>query len=155
MILSYCEPQHMHEVKVPDVDDAERHQALDMILIQPHIEEILTYYGRSLIHENRVMACFGIWPMWSGVGRAWSLISIEAGQRFPKTLYKCVLQGLRSAEKTDNLHRIEATVRFGHPTAHSWIRHLGFKREGLMKNYGMGGIGDSHLYARTRAWAPL
>ncbi len=150
MKIEVCTPQHMQEVKVDSHEEMERDQTVDVILESAFPEAILERYARSMIHDHRVLACFGIWPMWPGVAKAWSMISQEARMRWAKSLYKSVKELLDAAEERDSLTRIEATVRYGHPSAHSWIRHLGFEREGLMKNYGMGGVGDHHLYARTR-----
>jgi hypothetical protein len=146
-----CTLQHMEEVRVDPHEEPERLQTLETVLESSFAEALLERYARTLFHEERVMACFGVCPMWLGVARAWAMISQEARQRCPKTLYSEVKRHLAIVEERDDLTRIEATVRYGHPSAHSWIRHLGFEREGLMRNYGMGGIGHHHLYARTRA----
>ncbi len=145
MIVVACELEHIHDVPVEEM--------LHLLATTP-MQGVLANYARTLIHEDKPLACFGVWPMWPGVGRAWSLISPEARKRYPKSLYKAVKQCLVTIEDRDEMRRIEATVRFGHPSAHSWIRHLGFQREGLMRNYGQFGIGDSHLYARIRPWQP-
>lgn len=148
-----AEPRHIEMVALDAHEEIERKQTIDMALSVPHIRDLLAHYARSLLREDRVLATFGVWPVWPGVGRAWSMISPEARARHPKSLYKAVRVHLDAIELRDNLHRIEATVRYGHPSAHGWIRHLGFSRyEGLMVNYGFGGVGDFHLYARIRPW---
>ena len=144
--------QHLLEVKLGSWDEPERVQGVDMVVGLPQIDEVLTLFARTLEHEGRPLACFGVWPVWAGVGRAWSMISEEARRSYPKSLYKAVRANLAVVEERNRLGRIEATVRFGHPSAHGWIRHLGFNYEGLMRNYGIGCVADFHLYARTRAW---
>jgi len=150
MRMVIARQHHLQQVKVPDLDELERQQSVEAVAQEPFAKQILAQYARSLEHGGEVMAVFGVWPLWAGVGRSWSMISEDCRRHFGKTLYKSVKGRLEYIEQRDGMHRIEAIVRVGHPTAHSWIRHLGFKREGLMVNYGPGGIGDSHLYARTR-----
>ncbi len=145
-----CEPDHLKRIEMDDTEAVALDQTVATVLTTPSIQELLKDFARTLIHEDRVLACFGVWVLWPGVGAAWSMITKEARESFPKTLYKSVKQMLAAIEERDDLHRIEATVRYGHPSAHSWIRHLGFEREGLMRNYGMFGVGDFHRYARLR-----
>ena len=152
MIVVVCEIDHIEAVTVRAEEEEERQEMIRMLRSAPRMEELLSSYARTLMHDDVVLACFGVWPMWPGVGRAWSLIS-AAARKYPKALYSSVKRCLETIEARDDMHRIEATVRSGHPSAHSWIRHLGFQREGLMRNYGQFGIGDSHLYARITPWA--
>lgn len=152
MIVVICELDHIEAVSVRPEEEDERQEMLRTLKALPHMDQLLSGYARTLMKDDTVLACFGVWPMWPGVGRAWSLIS-AAARKHPKTLYRSVKRCLETVESRDEMHRIEATVRLGHPSAHSWIRHLGFEREGLMRNYGQFGMGDSHLYARITPWA--
>lgn len=111
---------------------------------------IVSSSARTLVNESEVLACFGIWPLWPGVGRAWAMLSETILLRYPLTLHREVSQCLGYIEERDDYHRIEAVVRVGHAAGHRWIRRLGFRREGLMQNYGYGGTIGYHLYARIR-----
>lgn len=110
---------------------------------------VAKHYGRTLWCDERAIACFGVWPFSTSSGRAWSILTEESLAK-PKLLYSSVLRTLERFEAEDGMIRIETIVRVGHPTAHSWIRHLGFQRETKaigMRNYGIGGE-DYHLYSR-------
>ncbi len=47
------------------------------------------------------------------------------------------------------LVRVEAVVKSDFAAGVRWVEHLGFKREGTMRNYGIDGVGDYDLYARS------
>jgi len=127
----------------------DRELVLENIAENPGMEVVLQNLGRSLTLDGRVIACFGVWPLWPGVARAWSDLSQEALDR-PKALYSNVREQLGKAEEQLDLRRVEAVIAKNHAVAHGWIRHLGFELEGTMHNYGVGGVGDFCLYARTR-----
>jgi hypothetical protein len=132
-----------------DVTAADRSASESQLASMP--EELLSHYARTLRLEGDPIACFGVWPLHAGVGRAWSVLTTLSLQK-PKLLYSSVLRQLVRFERDEGLIRIESVVRVGHPTAHDWIQHLGFSRETLdggMRCYGISGEAY-HLYARIR-----
>lgn len=150
MIFKPCTPQDLLEIKIAGQLDDERRQIMGNLAAHEDPDAMLQESARTIWRDDRVLACFGVWPMWAGVSRAWSMITEEMRES-PLTLHRYVLAELADVEERQNLVRIEAVVRFGYSAGHRWIRSLGFQREGLMKNYGIGGAPDFHLYARTRS----
>ena len=73
------------------------------------MEVVLQNLGRSLTLDGRVIACFGVWPLWPGVARAWSDLSQEALDR-PKTLYSNVREQLQKIEEQLDLRRMDALL---------------------------------------------
>jgi len=111
-----------------------------------------SHFARTLWLEERPVACFGVWPLQAGVGRAWSILT-EQAIAHPMALYRGVLRQLVAFERDEELIRVESVVKVGHPTAHEWIQHLGFERETMdcgMRCYGLEGE-TYHLYARVRS----
>ena len=145
-------PDHLVALAVGGCAEHQR----TLAIVQAHEDPVgmLWEASRTILVKAAPIGMFGVWPMWPGVGRAWSMISPEAKSDFPCSLYKGVKRNLEIIIARDQLVRVEAVVKAGHPTAHPWIRRLGFRREGLMRNYGIGGVGDYHLYARI-SWAHL
>ena len=95
----------------------------------------------------RVLAMAGIFPLWQGVGEAWSLFTPEAlqhGVAFHLRAVK-VLKGFFD----QGWWRIQTTVRADFETGILWLDRLGFKDEGLMEKYGPDGS-DYIRYARVR-----
>ena len=101
-------------------------------------------YGRTLSHEGRILACFGVAPLWEGVAEAWALLSVEVLKDFPVALSRSVWNWLEHIERRESLRRVQASVADGHEAGHRWVRWLGFDYEGRMACYGIGGHGDFH-----------
>jgi hypothetical protein len=101
----------------------------------------------SVIFEGKLVACAGIIPKMEGVGVAWALYPPEIGDYHidPRT----ARDKLEELIEKHNYRRVEATVRADFPAGASYLRWMGFKREGRMKKYEPDGT-DSFLYARTR-----
>lgn len=98
---------------------------------------------------GRVAACAGVRPLWPGVGEAWAVFSLEAlDRRF--ALFRATARGLATIENRQGLRRVQATCHENHPEAARFLQALGFRREGLLRRYGLCGEGDYWLYARTR-----
>lgn len=142
---------------MPGQTDDERQQILNMLDgLGDFGDRILERCARSLYTaDGEILASFGVWPLWPAVGRAWAMLSEEVLRDYPLTLHRSVSQLLPFLEERDEYRRLEATIRQGHSAGHRWIRHLGFRREGLMQNYGIGGTISYHLYARIRPWHRL
>lgn len=111
--------------------------------------ELLPIYARCLKQDHRPLACFGVMPVWRGVGQAWAVLSEEILKDHPICLSRSAKMWLEHVERREKLRRIQAAVAVGHTSGQHWIQWLGFRYEGLMLNYGLGGRGDFHLYARV------
>jgi hypothetical protein len=151
MMILPAQAQHLLELKEP-TDYEESLRTYDYVTSMEDADDLLGGFARTLIHDDRVLAVFGVWPMWHGVGRAWTILSKEVLGSFGgyRVLHKSVRESLDVIQERERLGRVEAVVRYGHVEGHAWMRHLGFERECLMRNYGFGGNSHFHLYARVR-----
>lgn len=100
----------------------------------------------TVVYEGRIVACVGIIKMLEGVGQAWAIYPPDIGTyHIDPQITKIKLKELMIEH---NLRRVQATARVDYPAASSYLRYLGFKREGIMKKYEPDG--DAFLYAITR-----
>ena len=137
-----CDLDHVLRVKLQSVQIGQISDFVPM-------ESLLSTYARTLEVQGCVIACFGVTPLWDGVVEAWALLSDEVLKDYPITLSKSVLKWLDYIEKREGIRRIQSSIAEEHVEAIRWIRWLGFKRcEGLMKNYGIGGVGNFYRFAR-------
>lgn len=95
-----------------------------------------------------VLGCAGVVPLWPGVGQAWAVFSDPLLAR-PVTLTRATGRALDRIAAAHDMRRIQATVRDGHASGARWLSFLGFELEGLLVNYGPGGVGDYWMYGRT------
>lgn len=100
----------------------------------------------SVFNSEGVIGVLGATKLWTGVAQIWSVFSEEI-KRYPKSLTVIAAAVLNYAFVEWELVRAEAHVRVGHARGIRWIEFLGFKREGLMKNY-LGLDKHAYLYAR-------
>ncbi len=121
------------------------------ILFAPFLND--AEYGKSLetageaftgIVENETIICSGVVHQWQNRAIAWALISQNAGKHFVK-VHKAVKRFLDMSE----VNRIEAYVDDGFEEGYRWIEMLGFKHEGLMRQFSPHGL-DMHLYAKVK-----
>lgn len=118
---------------------------------------VLPGYAQSLdvrgmawtaIDGDKILGCAGFAPQWEGRVIAWAVF----GRGIPKIAWARILRKIRK-EMHDCLaahgrHRLEITVPYGFGAGCRLAHLLGFKVEGLMKEYGPDG-GDHFLYAQV------
>ena len=101
----------------------------------------------TVIYEGRMIACVGIIKQREGIGLAWALYPPDIGSyHIDPRIAKDKLKELMDKQ---DLWRVEATVRADFLAGQSYLRYMGFKREGLMKKNEPDKT-DSFLYAITR-----
>jgi len=101
----------------------------------------------TIIYEGKMVACVGVVKERKGIGLAWALYPLDIGNyHIDPRLAK---DGLRELMERHGLWRVAATARADFPAAHSYLRYLGFKREGRMEKAEPDKT-DSILYAITR-----
>ncbi len=100
----------------------------------------------TLIDNGHLVAAGGIIPIWDGMGEAW-LIPSDVMPGYRLQVIKIVRKRIDEIIDSDNLRRLQATVRADYDVATRFVEFLGFKREGLMRNYGPGGA-DHYMYSR-------
>lgn len=101
----------------------------------------------TLIDNGHLVVSGGIFPVWDGLGEAW-LIPSDQVANYKIKMIRTLRQHIDLITEEDGLRRLQATVRDDFDIAKKFIEFLGFKREGLMKNYGPDGT-DHIMYART------
>ncbi len=98
----------------------------------------------TLLYNGKITACAGIITIIQGVGLGWALYPPDIGKyRIDPRIAKTKLKDLM---RKYNFRRVQATVRADFPAGESYLRYLGFEREGLMAKYEPDGT-DSILYA--------
>lgn len=84
----------------------------------------------TVIYNGEMICCAGVAKEREGVGLAWALYPLDIG--------KCHIDPRMARDKLDEimakygLWRVAATVRVDFPAGASYLRWLGFKREGRM-----------------------
>lgn len=101
----------------------------------------------TVVYEGRIVACAGITKILEGVGQAWAIFPPDVGKHHIDPRITKVK--IRELMEEHNLRRVQATARTDYPAASSYLKYLGFEREGVMKSYEPDGA-DSYLYAITR-----
>lgn len=119
----------------------------DMLVDGPEMAEWMRRWSRTLLIEDRPIAVVGIEPLWQGVGKAWTYLTLES-LAHKIGITRSMLRLLEFIERDEEMHRIEATVEKSNTTAVRWIQYLGFDYEGDMSNYGLGGVGTFSRFAR-------
>ena len=132
-----------------EAQEAERQRVMEILKATPEADTILSDAARTMSVDGRVVGLFGIWPMWPGAGRAWTLLSHEV-LRYPKTLHRVVKNELADFIAKHEMRRVEAIIVAGHLTGERWIRRLGFLHEGTLRKYNLQGE-DCEMYARCQS----
>lgn len=122
----------------------------DHKFLKRHWIENMKRAGRSftLIDNGHLIVSGGIFEIWPGHGEAW-LIPSDKIEDYKLKMIKTLRSYIDKITEEDQLVRLQASVREDFPVAHRFIEFMGFKREGLMKNYGPDGA-NHYLYARTK-----
>nr|BAR32406.1 putative acetyltransferase [uncultured Mediterranean phage uvMED] len=97
--------------------------------------------------NNKPIAAGGICYLWDGVAEGWVLASRDIF-KYPIFCAKTIKRRTDLLAKNNKLKRIQTAVKADSDTAIRFAEWLGFKREGLMKNYGPDGA-DHYLYAKV------
>jgi len=104
--------------------------------------------GFTGIYKDEIIGCGGVRLFWAGVGEAWGFYP-QRFFRYTKEVFWYTKTMLNKIIMQFSLRRVQATARVDYPEAQNWLRHLGFRIEGRMKNYCPCGQ-DTFLYAITR-----
>jgi ribosomal protein S18 acetylase RimI-like enzyme len=96
--------------------------------------------------HGKPVACFGFLVMWTGVAEMWLLIE-ERGRQFGKSLTRAAMIVRDCAVLSNNLHRLQITVRCSDTRAVKWAKVLGFDQEAVLRRYGPDQT-DFYIFAR-------
>ena len=113
----------------------------ELIIAQAQNGTAITAY----LH-GKPMACFGFLPIWTGVAEMWLLIE-ERGRKYGKSLTRAALVVRDYAVLSNNLHRIQITVRSADIRAMRWAQAIGFEQEAVLRRYGPD-QSDFYIFAR-------
>lgn len=139
-----CTPEHLMAVDIPMTETERTLRTRSAV----HGRDVLEHSARALLSGDHVLACFGVVMFWPGVAHAWAMISEEA-RKYPISLTRCVSREIEQFEKRWSIRRLEAAVVIDDERAARWLKVLGFNLErGVVRNYGMCGMGDYAMYAR-------
>lgn len=94
------------------------------------------------IEDNGLAACGGIQPLWEGVGNAWLMVKQDVKV---KSLVETVIRYIFES----NYRRVQCVVQRDFSKGRRFVRWLGFRREGVLKEYTREGK-DVVLYAMVR-----
>lgn len=98
------------------------------------------------IGEGKVYACWGIVPMWTGVGEAWLTCSKDISRK-ALPMHRGSKLFMEYAARKMKLHRVQVLVRADIVPLHKWISHLHFEHEATLERYGPD-MSDTELYRR-------
>ena len=88
----------------------------------------------TIVINDDLVACAGVYPVWDGLGEAWFLASHRIFKN-PITVSKAVRQGLKKIMDENNYHRVQAHVNGEWSNARRWAKLMGMKEEGVMKKF--------------------
>jgi hypothetical protein len=80
----------------------------------------------------------GVSPKWPGVWDAWAYGTDHLPRRVLE-ITKYALNELKPFILSRGAHRLECQSRLDHHQAHSWLRSLGARDEGILRGYGKDG----------------
>lgn len=112
------------------------------------LEKNIHSYAISVYLNDKIVACIGLMVIWDGNAECWTVASDEV-KKHPVAFHKFVFNTMKIFEDSLNLRRISANTSSKTDKGRRWLESLGFRREGLMLNYGPEGQ-DWWLYARTK-----
>jgi hypothetical protein len=106
-------------------------------------------FSRTLLLPDGMPLCvWGIVPQRPAVAEVWAVVDQHAIAHKREVMQYASLH-LQVVERGLGLRRIYGPIRVGFEVGVHFAEALGFKREGLMRNFGPDGKGDYYLYART------
>lgn len=129
-------PFNPGHVAVMDIK-AQNYQAISKALDIGKMLEIQARSGHAItaILHGKPVACFGSVKIWTGVEEMWCFME-ERARKLPVIMTKAAIGYRDFRVISNNLHRIQITVRCRDTRAVRWGQAIGFEIEGLMKKYG-------------------
>ena len=97
--------------------------------------------------NNHPIAAGGICYLWDGVAEGWVLASRDIF-KYPIFCAKTIKKRTDLLAANNKIKRIQTAVKADSQKAIRFAEWLGFKKEGLMRNYGPDGS-DHYLYAKV------
>ncbi len=108
----------------------------------PNISTFIDYtqssgdsYSLSASLDGDILLLVGVLPLWEGVGEIWTIFPQNAKELFrrnPRNILKVTKKYLNLLP----FRRLQTVVRSDFKVGVKFVEHLGFQREGLLKQYG-------------------
>ncbi|MBE9515964.1 MAG: hypothetical protein IME93_03185 [Proteobacteria bacterium] len=118
---------------------------LDDAMIMRGVQQIAAGNSYTGISDDGIVWICGMVNLWGRVNQAW-LLPAELVNKYPKSFHKGMKRIIQLwLEDSD---RLQITVSAENETELKWAQNVGFKIEGLMVNYGIGGD-DQYMMAIT------
>ncbi len=108
--------------------DEDRQRLTDEILVTPGLTWVLGKGDNAIMVFGAMPIHPGVWSVWMFATDDFTTIGIAA-TRYVKKMMAIVFGD-------DDTHRAECHTLHSHTVAHRWLRHLGFYRESVLKQYG-------------------
>jgi len=102
----------------------------------------------SVFDGDKLVVCGGVMFLRSGFGEAWFL-STPLIKKYTRQVLKLSLYYLDMIIDKYDLYRVQATPRINWPSGYKFVERLGFKREGIMRKYGLNKK-DCYMYGRIK-----
>lgn len=87
----------------------------------------------TMCYDGRILGSMGFLDMWPGVCEVWVIPSRHL-DRYGLVFARAVKRNLQTLIDDDKMHRIQVTA-IDDNRHNRWLEWLGFKCEGVMKNY--------------------
>lgn len=89
----------------------------------------------TVVIDGDIICCGGVVLLGYQRGEAWMLMS-PLFAKYPKTVYSSVKRFLNNTIKVEKLRRVQAISNPDHYKAGTFLEHLGFQCEGVLRKYG-------------------
>ena len=107
----------------------------------------------TVIFEDKIVGVGGMIILWDGVGEMWLMLTADCKREgiFGIIAFQAIKNKVDELITEHKMRRVQCTVRVDFPKARKMVEALGFKLEGLMKEYCPDGC-DVWLYGRITKW---
>lgn len=139
------EPEHLKQI-APRIQPWQ--EDMRAYFDRPGYAEMLTRNGEAytMTKDGVAIACAGVQEAWENRGIAWALLTLDVGPHM-RALTRAVSIYTNTLAKW---HRIEAYVDTRFPAGERWIKMLGFRIEGVMRQFTPDGA-DNFLCAKLKS----
>lgn len=102
-------------------------------------------FNYAVEHDGELLAIGGIRIITPTTAWAWTDLSYNSKKHMVR-IYRIISEWLTVLIEDNHLDRLQTYIEMDFPEAISWIEHLGFKRESIMRKFLDGK--DVYMYAR-------
>ena len=107
-------------------------------------------HSHTVMQDGEIVNVTGCIIAWKGVADVY-LIGSDKIEEHKIFVARSVMTALYMVEQAFKLHRVQATVKEDYTSARKWMEWMGFKNEGILKNFSPERE-NYVMYARTRGY---